>query len=477
MFFAKNKNRFFAAFAVFSLTLGITACVKTEFDEPPVGGEPVTLTPNKTIAELKALHVTAGGFDKITEDIIIGGEVVMDDRSGNYYKTIVIQDASGGIEIKFNDGFLYQQYPLGRTIYVRCKDLILTDYNNLTQLIGSTVEENGVLSDVGLTEAQARAKVVKGPFATTPLAPKVISISDLDPSLISTFVRFNDVQFVKADTAKTFADPVTQFSLNRTFEDCSHQQMLVRSSGFADFAGQLTPTGKGYVEGVLNVFGTTYQLALRGADGAQMTGTRCGASTGTETIMDISALRSIFTGTTTSAPANRKIKGIVISDRLGKNLNNRNLYIQDGTAGIVIRFDAEHPFNLGDEIEVIISEQEISEFNKLLQLNNVPLDNAVVKTTGNTVTPRTATIAEINANFNAWESTLVTIVNASITGGATLSGNRTVNDGTGSIAMFTQTAATFAGTATPAGPVTLTAIVSDFNAKQIIMRNAGDIQQ
>ena len=92
--------------------------------------------------------------------------MVLDDRSGNYYKTIVIQDASGGIEVKFNDGFLYQQYPQGRTIYIRCKDLILTDYNNLTQLIGSTVEENGVLSDVGLTEAQARAKVVKGPFAT-----------------------------------------------------------------------------------------------------------------------------------------------------------------------------------------------------------------------------------------------------------------------------------------------------------------------
>ncbi|HOY06516.1 MAG TPA: DUF5689 domain-containing protein [Saprospiraceae bacterium] len=477
MFFAKNKNRFFAAIAVLSLALGITACVKTEFDEPPVGGEPVTLTTNKTIAELKALHVTAGGFDKITEDIIIGGEVVMDDRSGNYYKTLVIQDASGGIEIKFNDGFLFQQYPLGRTLYIRCKDLILTDYNNLTQLIGSTVEENGVLSDVGLTEAQARSKVVKGPFATTPLAPKEISISDLNPSLISTFVRLSDVQFAKLDTAKTYADPVTQFSLNRTIEDCSHQQLLVRTSGFSDFASQLTPTGKGYIEGVLNVFGTTYQLALRNASGAQMTGTRCGASTGTETSIDISAIRSIFTGTTTSAPANRKIKGIVISDRLGKNLNNRNLYIQDGTAGIVVRFDAEHFFNLGDEIEVIISEQEISEFNKLLQLNNVPVDNAVVVSTGNTLTPRIATIAEINTNFNAWESTLVTIVNATITGGATLSGNRTVNDGTGSIAMFTQTAATFSGTATPAAPVTLTAIVSDFNAKQIIMRNANDIQQ
>lgn len=476
MFFAKNRTRIFAAFAALTLAIGITACVKTEFDEPPVGGEPVTLTSNITIAELKAKHVTPGGFDKITEDYIIEGEVVMDDRSGNYYKTMVIQDASGGIEIKFNNGFLYQEYPMGRKVYIRCQDLILTDYNKLTQLIGSTVEENGVLSDVGITEAQARAKVVKGAFAATPLAPREVSISQLGPQFVSTFIRINDVQFTKADTSKTFADPVTQFSLNRTVENCSQLQILIRTSGFADFAGKLTPSGKGYVEGVLGVFGTTYQLYLRNENGAQMTGTRCGASTGTETQIDISALRSIFTGTTTSAPANRKIKGIVISDRLGKNLNNKNLYIQDGTAGIVIRFDAEHFFNLGDEIEVIISEQEISEFNKLLQVNNVSVDNGKLISTGNTITPRVATVAEINANFDAWESTLVKIVNASITGGATLSGNRTVGDGTGTITMFTQATATFSGAATPAAPVTLTTIVSEFNTKQLIMRNAADIQ-
>ena len=122
---------------------------------------------------------------------------------------------------------------------------------------------------------------------------------------------------------------------------------------------------------------------------------------------------------------------------------------------------------------------ELSEFNKLLQVNNVPLTNAKRISAGNTVTPRIATIAEINTNFNAWESTLVRISNVSITGGATLgsnNGNSTLNDGTGTIAMFTNANATFSSMATPTTPVTLTGIVSDFNAKQILMRNASDIQ-
>ncbi len=132
---------------------------------------------------------------------------------------------------------------------------------------------------------------------------------------------------------------------------------------------------------------------------------------------------------------------------------------------------------LDDEVEISISDAELYEYNKLLEINNVPLPNASLKSSNNTVPVRTATIAEINANFNAWESTLVKIVNVSITGGATLSGNRTLNDGSGTIAMFTSASALFSGLATPAAPVTLTGIVSDFNAKQILLRNAADIQQ
>lgn len=488
MFLLGNKtNFFFPALFAFVLSAAALGCVKTEFDEPPVGGDPVTLTPTTTIKELKSLHVTPGGFDKITDDLIIGGEVVLDDRSGNYYKTIVIQDETGGIEVKFNDGFLYQQFPIGRKIYIRCQDMILTDYNGLTQLVGSTVEENGVFSDVGITEAQVRAKVVKGAFSATPIAPKVLTISQLGLQHVSTFIRLENVQFARADTGKTFADPVTQFSLNRTVETCGGMQIVVRTSGFANFAGKKTPGGKGTIEGILGVFGTTYQLALRDENAVQMTAPRCGASSGSETLVDISTVRSLFTGTATAAPADQKIKGIVISDRTGKNLNSRNLFLQDGTAGIVVRFEAEHSFNLGDEIEVIISEREISEFNKLLQVTNVPLANAKVIGTGRMVTPRKVTIAEINTNFNAWESTLVEISNATITGGTTLAsagmnGSRTVNDGTGTIALFTLGGSTFVGTAIPTAPVTLTAIISEFsttnspNSKQLVLRNAGDIQ-
>ena len=481
MFFQKNKNYFSGlAFALLLASLFI-ACVKTDFDDPPVGGDGQDIPTNTSIRDLKKLHQTSGTYDKIVGDLVIGGTVVMDDRSGNYYKTLVIQDSTGGIEVKFNDGYLYNRYPVGRKIYIRCKDLILTDYNGLPQLTGSTVQENGVPTDLGITELQEREKIVRG-FLTAPPTPKNINLTQLSNDLVSTLVEIDAVQFVICDAGKSYAEVVSKSSLNRILEDCNGRELILRTSGFANFAAEKTPVGNGKIVGVLSKYGSDYQLYIRDLTDMSISGNqadRCGGGSGPVggVLTNISDIRNYFTGSPATLPANLKIKGVVISDRLNNNLNNRNLYIQDASGGIVVRFLASHCYDLGDEVEINVSGQEVSEFNGLRQVNNVPLEYALISGSGKDVTPREATIAEINANYNAWESTLVKIKGATMTGGATYSGNKSVTDATGSIAMFTQSGASFSGVSLPATAVTLTAIVSDFNGKQIILRNLSDVQQ
>lgn len=262
------------------LATAAVSCLKKDFDEPPFNQIVPDAKANTTIAALKKLHVTAGGFDEVKTDLVIAGEVIMDDRSGNYYKTLVIQDATGGIEVKFNDGYLYTKFPVGRTIFIKCKGLILTDYNDLPQLAGGLVEENGSKSSVGLTEAQVASVVVQGGFATTPIAAKSVKISDLNESMVSTLIRLEDVQFTKADTAKTYADPVSKNSLNRKVEDCSAKSILLRSSGYATFVADKTATGKGSLTCVLGIYKGEYQIFIRDLNDVQMTGTRCGGSNG-----------------------------------------------------------------------------------------------------------------------------------------------------------------------------------------------------
>ena len=94
--------------------------------------EQVTMTPNTTIAELKALYSKSPV--KIEKDIVIGGQVVSEDKSGNIYKSLYIQDETGGIELKLGKSGLYNDYKLGQWVYVKCSGLTLGAYKGMLQL-------------------------------------------------------------------------------------------------------------------------------------------------------------------------------------------------------------------------------------------------------------------------------------------------------------------------------------------------------
>ena len=185
------------------------------------------------------------------------------------------------------------------------------------------------------------------------------------------------------------------------------------------------------------------------------------------TPMNISDLRALFTGTTTYGPNGKRISGVVISDKSTNNLNTRNIYLQQGTglAGIAVRFDANHTFNLGDSIDVNVTGMELSEFNGLLQLNNVPSGYASLKATGKTIVPRVATIGDIITNFESWESTLIKILNINSLSGGTSgkwSGSVNLTDATGTIVAYTSSAATFATAAYPTSATSLIGYLTPF---------------
>lgn len=463
---------FLKRFSLFALLISLTTwgCVDREFDEPPVGELP-DLEANATIAQLKALHTLGGASNLVTEDWIVDGIVVADDESGNFFKNIVIQDETGGIAIRLNSTGLYNDFPVGRRVFLLAKNLYINDYNGLHQVNGS--------ADAALEEVLIPEHVI-GAERDQTVAPKVVTLAELQNttfynSLVNTLIQINDVQFAQADAGATYANAVTQFSLNRNVEDCNGNSIILRSSGFADFAAELTPTGKGSIVAVVSIFGNTKQLNIRDLNDVQMGGDRCGGVGPGGDVIPINDVRSLFTAGTTAGPAGKTIKGVVISDRAGVNTDPRNIVLQDASGGIVVRFSAAHNFDLGDEVEVSVDGQELSEFNGLLQVNNVPNNAATSTGAGTLPTPRVATVAEINANLNAWESTLVKVNGATLSGGATYSGSRTLSDGTGTIILFTRSQATFSGAALPTGNVEVVAIISQFTDAQLSIRSLSDV--
>ena len=99
----------------------------------------------------------------------------------------------------------------------------------------------------------------------------------------------------------------------------------MRTSGYSSFALKTLPEGNGTMLAIYTVFGTTKQLFLRDTADLQLTGTRCGGGGTTGDPIDISAVRALYQGTNVNLPAEKKIKGIVISDRTFSNITSKIL--------------------------------------------------------------------------------------------------------------------------------------------------------
>jgi hypothetical protein len=222
----------------------------------------------------------------------------------------------------------------------------------------------------------------------------------------------------------------------------------------------------------MGIFGSDLQLVLRDLEDVDMSGERCQPGGGV--YFDIREIRDLYEGGQGTGP-DGAIRGIVISDRTTNNTPSQNLFVQDASGGIVVRFASAHSFDLGDEIAVDVSQQELSEFNGLMQVNNVPLANAEVLGQQPLPDPRVATVNDILVNAAAWESTRVKVEKVTIGGGTTFSGSLTVTDATGGMIMFTRSAATFASQNIPQGEVDIVALLSDFNAPQLVINSPSDI--
>ncbi len=465
-------------FLVFTVALisVFSSCVKNEFDAPATANVDPDLTISKTIVQLQAL-ATGTTPVLISTNQIIAGVVIADDLSGNFYKEMIIQDSTAAISIRLDQTNFNSLYPIGRRVYIKCQGLYIANDGSGNFQLG--IKD---LSSIGRIPSGLVAKyLVPGKWGI-PVTPKVVTISALANEPRQTLIRLNDVQFRSADTGMTYANAATQQSLHRYVEDCNQVQVDLYSSGYSNFAGLSTPGGKGSIVAVYKQFGGAPELLIRNAEDVNMAGSRCGGGTGvsvgTGGLMTIADVRNVYPGGSAVFVGGTKIRGVVISDKTTANITGNNMILQDGNAGITVRFSAPNIFNLNDSLEIDLSGDSLQTFQQALQVNYVSSSAVTVLGTG-MVTPNVQTTAYISSNLSLVESTLMKINGVTLSGGTsgTYSGTATITDGTGTLILFTRSGATFSGTIYPTGTVNITGFVSNFNGTpELIIRGTGDVQ-
>ncbi|MEO6489489.1 MAG: DUF5689 domain-containing protein [Ferruginibacter sp.] len=245
------------------VSIGSLNACKKSFDNPPGATDP-DLVANTSILQLKAMHTTPGAFDLITTDIIITGVVVANDKSGNLYKQMFIEDSTGGLQILLDANSLYGTYPVGRRIYVRCKDLSISDYNGTMQL-GVKALVAGSPSFEAIP-GNLISKYIVGGSINNPVVPHVVTLSQLSTNMqnryLGTLIQLDDYAFTVL--TGTYSDTsVYKSTVNRDIKNCSGSTVIVRTSAYANFAGLPVPQGRGSIAAIYTTFGTTKQLLLR----------------------------------------------------------------------------------------------------------------------------------------------------------------------------------------------------------------------
>ncbi|MBP8823531.1 MAG: choice-of-anchor J domain-containing protein [Flavobacteriales bacterium] len=265
------------------LLLATTMGCKKEFDSPPVRTIPAGSV--LTIAQLKALYQGTPVHFADSAAQTVYAVVTADEQSGNLYKNLYVQDHTGAMAIRLlNSGGLYQ----GDSIRIYLPGTVLSPYNGLMQIDSVDVDNNVVKQATGVYVA---------PTATTIAA--LTADAGLGGALQSKLISLSGVEFVDSTGTLTYADPIGQATLNRDLEDCNSSTIIVRTSGYANFAGQHLPTGKGTFIGIASWFGSSPQLYIRNLSEVQLNGPRCGSAANCTPVASLNEAFSSVTNNTT----------------------------------------------------------------------------------------------------------------------------------------------------------------------------------
>lgn len=246
------------------------------FDTPPAYVGPA-ISANLSIRDLRTKQVS-GSIGYITEDWIIEGIVIADDSKDNFYKSIVLQDSTGGITIRM-DGFgLYADYPVGRRLAVKLKGLYLGDYARMVQLGGGVDWSDPRYPELLPIPVPLFNRFIVKKALNQPVKVHRVRLDELGDSLQSCLVQIDQLEFAVTDTGSTYADAINKLSSNAIVKSCKGGSAYVRTSGFARFAAAKIPRGNGSITAVYSVFGSSRQLLLRDTSDVALTGLRCTAA-------------------------------------------------------------------------------------------------------------------------------------------------------------------------------------------------------
>ncbi|MCD0478556.1 DUF5689 domain-containing protein [Chryseobacterium sp. LC2016-29] len=337
----------------------------------------------------------------IAENAYVEAYVSSSDETGNIYKTLYVQDApvnpTDGLTVSLDAVSLYTKFPQGSKVYIQVKDLAITTYGGVKQL--------GMITPAGtrVPEKEIKNRIFRDCEIRENIIPKVMTMSDmvtLNDDFIGCLIQINNVEFDARALCTQFApNGVTVDKTIGEGWDSVNKKYLktaaVRNSGFASFANQIVPAGKGKFVGIFSKFNSNYQMYInrvtdldmegdKDGDGVDehfarldgLTSNPCQFSANGLTVKTIAEVKQLNTAANwTEITGDFYIKAQVVANDATNNLY-KYVYVEDATGGIRVNMNKldlflDNRFRLGKDVYIKLKGLYLKDVNGEIQIGGL----------------------------------------------------------------------------------------------------------
>ena len=213
---------------------------------------------NQNAVQLVSVEYVKGLYNGqvtlIESDIAVKGYVSSSDATGNFYKEFYLQDApdnpTAGIGIYLNQVDSYNQFNIGREVYINLKGLYVGENASEVITIGGSADG----SRVGIINASQVQSYIMRSAITETMVPLVVNASSVDDSHMGLLVTFEDMQFPLGLEGQSYVDPYDDYDTLHPLVSCLNGgEFFVETSSFASFNQEPLPTdGRGSITGLIS---------------------------------------------------------------------------------------------------------------------------------------------------------------------------------------------------------------------------------
>ncbi|MCX8533574.1 DUF5689 domain-containing protein [Chryseobacterium luquanense] len=343
----------------------------------------------------------------ITKKAYVEAYVSSSDETGNIYKTLYVQDnpenPTEGLTISLDAVSLYTKFPQGSKVYLDVQGLAITTYGGVKQLgkitpAGTRVPEKEVNMHI-FRDCNVRAKII----------PKVMTLTQMvsaNDNLIGCLIQINNVEFDGRALCTPYApNSVTvDKTIGEGWDSSANKYLktaVVRNSGYASFANQIIPGGKGSMVAIFSKYNSTYQMYINRVtdvdmethkntsgvidsyprlDGVTSNPCQFNASGLTvKTIADVKQLNT--TANWTQITGDFYVKAQVVANDATSNLY-KYVYVEDATGGLRVNMNkldlfVDNRFRLGKDVYIKLKGLYLRSVNGEIQLGGLFISGGV----------------------------------------------------------------------------------------------------